>query len=350
MKRTTATQVSLIAVPDAAISTLSGLYDVLNCFDMLAGMDDAIPRPAPFAVQIVGERRGPLMLASGMPIEVRTGIDEVTATDVVIVPSVVVGEGGWRLGRYPALVAWLTRMHARGAVLCSACSGVFVLAETGLFDGVRTTVHWGYANAFRTAFPRVPVMPEHVLLVGGERGNLVSSGASHTWADLALYLVARYAGPPAAQSVAKFFALQWHREGMAPYMKLDFPTAHGDAAIADAQAWLARNFAGARPVEEMVARSRLAERTFKRRFTQATGHAPIVYVQRLRIEEAKRRLERTEETIEHISWQVGYEDASYFRRLFRRHVGVSPQDYRRKFQIPAYAADRPPATGLARSA
>jgi transcriptional regulator GlxA family with amidase domain len=234
------------------------------------------------------------------------------------------------------MVEWFSAMHKSGATLCSACSGIFLLAETGLFDGQETTVHWGYAQAFTDAFPAVPSSPEQVLIASGVRGELITSGAAHTWHDLVLYLIARYVSAPAAQSIAKFFALQWHRDGMAPYMKFDFPTNHGDAIIADGQRWLATNFAMANPVDEVTKHSRLTPRSFSRRFNKATGRSPMAYVQRLRMEDAKRRLERTTEPVDKISWLVGYEDASYFRRVFKRIVGITPASYRRKFQGPAY--------------
>jgi transcriptional regulator GlxA family with amidase domain len=211
------------------------------------------------------------------------------------------------------------------------------LAETGLFDGQPTTVHWGYAEAFAKVFPRVPLQPDRVLIVAGEREQLITSGASMTWHDLVLYLIAWHVGATAAQTVARFFALQWHHDGLAPYIVFQGRNDHGDAAIAEAQSWLSTHFSVASPVEEMVKRSGLAERTFKRRFTEATGLAPIDYVQRLRIEDAKRRLERTEAPADEISWQVGYEDGAYFRRLFKRTTGMTPGAYRRRFQVPAFA-------------
>jgi transcriptional regulator GlxA family with amidase domain len=217
---------------------------------------------------------------------------------------------------------------------------VFLLAETGLFDGQPTTVHWGYAEAFAKTFPKVPLQPERVLMVSGAREQLITSGASMTWHDLVLYLIARHVGATAAQAIARSFALQWHHDGLAPYIVFQGRKDHGDAAITDAQSWLATHFSVGSPVEEMVKRSGLAERTFKRRFTEATGFAPIDYVQRLRIEDAKRRLERTEAPADEISWQVGYEDPAYFRRLFKRTTGMTPGAYRRRFQVPAFAKAR----------
>ena len=237
----------------------------------------------------------------------------------------------------PELVDWVSRMHAGGALICSACSGIFLLAETGLFDGADATVHFGYAGAFAAAFPQVPIHPERVLVVSGRREELISSGASMTWHDLVLYLIARHAGATAAQTIARFFALQWHQDGLAPYIVFEGRKDHGDTAIQTAQDWVATHFSVANPLEEMILRAGLTGRTFKRRFTAAAGVSPIAYVQRLRIEEAKRRLEGTEASVDEISWQVGYEEPAFFRRLFKRVTGLAPGAYRRRFQIPEFA-------------
>jgi transcriptional regulator GlxA family with amidase domain len=324
--------VSLVALPDAVVSTLAGIYDVLNGAAMMG-----LSNSPPFEVEIVGETAGPMRLASGVPFEVQRSIEAIESTDIVIVPSILLRAGAWQKGRYARLVPWLKRMHERGALLCSACSGIFVLAETGLFDGRDSTVHFGYARAFAAAFPAVPVHPERVLVISGRREEFVSSGASNTWHDMALYLIARYAGATVAQDLARSFALQWHQDGLAPYIVFEGRTDHGDAEVEGAQQWLARHFSVANPVEEVIRRSKLAERTFKRRFTSATGLAPIAYVQRLRIEDAKRRLERTDAPVDDISWRVGYEDAAFFRRLFKRTTGMTPGAYRKRFRIPDFA-------------
>jgi transcriptional regulator GlxA family with amidase domain len=333
--------VSLVAIPEAVVSTLSGIFDVMNAFTILApSRSDALPRPTPFKVEIVGERTGPLALASNVPINVQRGIDALERTDIVIVPSILLRSDGWQKGRHPELVEWFRAMHRRGALLCSACSGIFLLAETGLFDGVDTTVHFGYARAFAETHPQVPIHPERVLVVAGKREELITSGASMTWHDLVLYLIGRHAGVTAAQEVARSFALQWHQDGLAPYIVFEGRRDHGDAAVEQAQNWLATHFSVVNPLEEMVRLTGLAERTFKRRFTAAASLSPLAYVQRLRIEDAKRRLERTEASVDEISWQVGYEDPAFFRRLFKRVTGMAPGGYRKRFRIPDYAKPR----------
>lgn len=322
----TTRHVSLVALPESTVSTLAGLFDVLRA-----------PANAPFQVEIVGQTSGPLMLASGVPIEVQRSIETIGASDIVIVPSMWLRAPGWQKGRYPGIVNWVRRMHQQGALLCSACSGVFLLAETGLFDGKDATVHFWYAREFAAAHPAVRAHPERVLVVSGQHEELISSGASNTWHDLALYLIARCVGATEAQTVARMFALQWHQDGLAPYITFEGRLDHGDGEIEAVQRWLATHFSVANPVEEMVRHSKLADRTFKRRFVAATGLSPIDYVQRLRVEDAKRRLERTEDSVDEISWRVGYEDAAFFRRLFKRTTGMAPGAYRKRFAVPAFA-------------
>jgi transcriptional regulator GlxA family with amidase domain len=330
--RSAGRHIALLALPDAVVSTLAGIYDVMNAPALLNAQ--ACP---PFDIEIVGESVGPIELASGVPIHVQRSIDTLDATDIVIVPSVLLRESGWEKGRYPRLVDWLQRMHARGAVLCSACSGIFLLAETGLFDGKDATVHFGYAQEFAAVHPAVTIHPERVLVISGLHEELITSGASMTWHDMALYLIARYVGATDAHEVARMYALQWHQDGLTPYITFKGKSDHGDAEIQGAQQWLSTHFSIASPVEEMIKRSKLAERTFKRRFTAATGLAPIAYVQRLRIEDAKRRLERTDASADEISWRVGYEDPAFFRRLFKRTTGLAPGAYRKRFRIPEFA-------------
>jgi transcriptional regulator GlxA family with amidase domain len=330
-------RVSLLVLPDAGVGTVTGMFDTLSSFSLLSTFDDAVPSEPPFAVELVGAEAGPAPTASGIPLHVHRAITDPGRTDIAIVPSVIVPAGVWVPGRYPELVDWLRQVHDDGGILCSACSGVLLIAETGLLSGRTVTLHPAYAATFRDNFPDVGLRLDEVLIATGEREELVMSGASASWHDLVLYLVARHVGPTAAQALAKFLLLQWHTDGQGPYVPFNPPHDHGDAVVAEAQDWLGTHCAVAGPVAELVERSGLPERTFKRRFTAATGYSPIAYVQHVRVEEAKRRLERTAEPVDAISYAVGYEDPASFRRLFKRITGVSPGAYRRKLQLPAFA-------------
>src|SRR3954466_1239779 len=340
--QSTPRHISIVAVASNTASTLFGIYDVLAYVER-QGLSTS--GSAAFHVEIVGEATGPLPLASGVTVDVQRAIDTLEASDILIVPSIYFGPEGWQMGRYPRVIEWMGRMHERGATLCSACQGLFLLAETGLFDGRDSTVHYNAAEIFAATYPAIPIHPERPLMISGAREELLSSGASVAWHDLALHLVARYAGSAAAQDVAQAFALQWHHEGFSPYVVFSCKSDHGDAEIGNAQKWLSQHFSVANPVEEMVKRSKLAERTFKRRFVDATSLAPIAYVQRLRIEDAKERLERSDAPVDEVSWRVGYEDPAFFRRLFKRTTGLAPAAYRKRFRILDYAQPRKRRSG-----
>jgi transcriptional regulator GlxA family with amidase domain len=333
------TRIRIVATPDSTVTPVTGLYETLRGVGPLVVPEERVDGLRhPFDVRIVSESAGPIAGSSGLVITSHVSVEEVRATDVVIVPSMEFGrEGEWTAGRYPKLVAWLREMYAGGATVCSACTGGNLTAESGLLDGNEATVHWASEQNFRRRHPAVLLRPDEVLVISGEDGRLVTSGAATAWHDLALYLIARYVGPATAQAVARFLLFEWHRDGQAAYQVFNPPTDHGDAAILAAQQAIAENFAVAAPVDQMVTWSGLAPRTFKRRFKAATTHTPIAYVQRIRVDRAKRLLETTDEPIEEISWAVGYEDPASFRRLFKRLTGLTPGSYRQRFQVPVPA-------------
>jgi transcriptional regulator GlxA family with amidase domain len=330
------TRIRIVATPDSTVSPVTGLFEALRSVERVTAPEDRLAGDRiPFDVEIVAESAGVIESANGLAITAHRSVDEVAEADVVIVASMAFGrDDEWTPGRYPKLVRWLREMYDGGATVCSACTGANLTAETGLLDGNEATIHWMSENSFRRRHPDVVLRLDEVLVVSGDGGRLITSGAATAWHDLALYLIARHVGPATAQAVARFLLVEWHRDGQAAFQVFDPPTDHGDAAVLAAQRAIAENFAVAAPVEEMVRWSGLASRTFKRRFKVATNHTPIAYVQRIRVERAKRLLETSDEPIEEISWAVGYEDAASFRRLFKRLTGLTPGTYRQRFQIP----------------
>jgi transcriptional regulator GlxA family with amidase domain len=325
--------VSLIAIPGTLSAPIAGLYEVLTAFPVVAGFYEDVPVAQPFDVEIVGRERTSLTAVSGLPITIQRSIDEIERTDIVIVTTMAVEEG-WERDRHPEITGWMRRMHERGALLCSACTGIMVLAETGLLDGHRATTHWAFGPSFQRCFPGVELCLDEVLVTAGARDEFVMSGGAASWQDLALHLIGRFVSPAASQAVAKFELLEQHAEGQAPYATFSPPTRHGDALVLGLQQWLGDNFSVASPVAEMTRKSGLSPRAFGRRFRRATGLSPIDYVQKVRVEEAKRRLERSDAPVDDKSWDVGYEDAAAFRRLFKRIVRLTPGAYRRKFSMP----------------
>lgn len=333
-------RVSILALPGMSVGTpVNGLFETLAIGESVlnGGRSDA---NAHFEVEIVGPEPGVFAGACGLPLQVHRGVGDATPSDVVIAPSMFLPDEGWVKGRHPEVVDWLRRQHDSGADLCTACAGALVLAETGLLDGRETTTHWAFADTFRRNFPRVRLRLDELLIVDGARGEFVMSGAANSWQDLILYVIARHVSPRAAQAVGKFLLYQWNTPSQVPFMPFTPQMDHGDGTIRAVQESLHAGGRLNQSVDELAGRAGLARATFNRRFARATGHAPIDYLQRLRVERAKALLEETDQAIEDIGWQVGYEEPAAFRRIFRKITRFAPGEYRRKFRL--IQADRTP--------
>lgn len=326
-------RVSIVATPDAQVTPLSGLYEVLTAFQLLAGLEPELPS-RPFEVEIVAASRTPIRGASGLPIAGQRTVDEVERTDIAIVPLMMFAGPDWETGRNPEVVDWLLRMHDGGALMCSTCTGVLLLAETGLLDNREATIHWAFAPTFQRNFPSVGLRLEEVLITAGDPERFVMTGGVTSWHDLALHLIMRHVSAAAAQSMARLMLLHWHHEGQAPYIGFMPGRDHGDTLVLDLQKWIEAHPSVANPIGTMTHRCGLSSRTLERRFRKATGYSPIMYVQNLRVETAKRLLERTEKSVDSISYEVGYENPAFFRRLFKRRTRLTPGQYRRRFLTP----------------
>src|SRR2546423_4171037 len=226
------------------------------------------------------------------------------------------------------VVPWLLRWHKRGAAIASVCSGVGLVAATGLLDGKRATTHWGLAERFRQKYPKVRWMPE--LMVTEDRGFYCGGGV-HAALDLSLYLVEKFCGHEIAMQSAKALLIETPRAWQAGFAIIPLKTEHNDDSILSAQEWLHENFQKSFRLEAPARRAGMSLRNFVRRFKHATGDTPLTYVQKLRIAAAKRLLESDHRSMPEISDAVGYQDVAFFRSLFQRHTGVSPSAYRRRF-------------------
>jgi transcriptional regulator GlxA family with amidase domain len=326
------TSVAILAFPEVTPSTVYGMYDLF----LSAGRDWGMilagkPGTSVMRPQVVSRSDGPIMTANGVRIVSEAPLGDGRMWDIVCVPEVALPPGEPIGGRFDHEIDWLKRCYAGGSVLASACSGALLLAEAGLLDGEEATTHWAYCDAIASRYPRVRMRPRRALVVAGEGGRLVMAGGGTSWLDLALYLIARTAGVETAMQCARVNLIDWHDIGQQPFALLARTRQVEDAVVARCQTWIAGHYAEPAPVAAMVRLSGLPERSFKRRFQQATGMAPLDYVHTLRLEEAKQMLEATDQPIEAIANEVGYEDAGFFSRLFKRNVNLTPAQYRRRF-------------------
>jgi transcriptional regulator GlxA family with amidase domain len=332
-ERDSAVTVLMLALPETAGSALYGMMDVLlatgNVWQSLVRSDTS---SRCFDVRVVAISREPFRCGNRIPVTPDLDLHKARKADIVIVPEMWLGPDEAITGRYPQVVTWLRKRYEAGATLYSACSGAVLLAETGLLDGCDATSHWGYQDLFRRQYPKVRFRPEPNLVFADPAGRIVTAGGTTSWHDLAIHIIARHASPAEAMRIAKVYLLKWHSEGQLPYESLLRNNPHADGVVATCEHWLAEHFRDHTALQRVVGESRIPERTLKRRFRQATGLTLIDYVQNLRIEEAKRMLEHGSESVENISYAVGYEDTSFFRRLFKRRTSLTPSQYRRLFE------------------
>ena len=326
-------RILVLALPQTAGSVLYGLVDVLMSTGSLwQSLVRELVREPPLDVQIASTSLKSFRCGNGIPVSPQVSIGENPSADIIIIPELWLGPDEDLHGRYAQVTAWLRERYRRGAYIYSVCSGSLLLAETGLLDGRDATSHWGYQELFESRYPKIHFRPEPSLCFADAEGRLVTAGGATSWHDLVLHIISRHVSPGEALRISKVYLLKAHDEGQLPYRALVKPRQHPDSAVRDCEVWLSTHFAQSGAVAGAVRHSKLAERTLKRRFKAATGLTLIEYVQNLRIEKAKQLLETSSTSADAISAEVGYEDASFFRRVFGRRAGLSPARYRRMFQ------------------
>ena len=324
--------VAILAVPEVTASTLFGMFDVFSSpgrdwsFIVSGVAGEQAMRP-----YIVARDTQGFQAANGIWVKPDFAFADCPRPDIVCIPDFFVNPGESVAGHYQPEADWLKACHAGGAMMASACAGAVLLGEAGLLTNYEATIHWGYVSTLTNNYPGVRVRLDQSLILSGEAQRIIMAGGGSSWQDLALYLIARFVGLKEAMEVAKVYLLQWHDLGQQPFASLMSLRQTKDAVVNTCQEWLVENFASPSPVAGMVANSGIPERSCIRRFTKATGLSPLNYVHALRLEEAKRLLETSSQPVEAIANDLGYEDASFFGRLFRRKAGITPQQYRMRF-------------------
>jgi transcriptional regulator GlxA family with amidase domain len=324
-------RVAILALPEATASVTYGMFD-LFCS---AGRDWGMITSGVFGdplvdAEIVSRHEGSLEVANGAVVRPHRGLTA-RRYDVVCVPELAIPPNTALDGKFDEEIGWIRKQFASGAIVATACSGAVLLAAAGLLDGLEATTHWAYCDTLEQRYPTIRVHRDRALVASGVGHRLVMAGGGTTWLDLALYLLSRVVSVEAAMQVARMNLIDWHDMGQEPYARLVRARQVDDAVIARCQEWIGKRPTVEAPVASMVRVSGLPERTFKRRFQKAAGMTPLEYVHGLRLERAKTLLETTELKLEQIAEKAGYEDTGFFSRLFRRTVGLTPVQYRRRF-------------------
>lgn len=263
----------------------------------------------------------------GYALEPDHALEDVGATDLVFVPSAGIDTEEQLAANRP-VIEFLRESHARGARIAGVCSGVSLVAASGLLDGRAATTHWALADEYRERFPRVLWSPEDLVT---ECDRIYCGGGVHAALDLALYLVEALCDRALAVQCAKSLLIDMPRACQAGFAVMPVGARHHDAAIERAEEWIRGHCREDFRFESVARELGMSPRNFIRRFKAATGLAPVDYLQRLRVRAAERLLEEDGASVQEVSARVGYEDVAFFRAVFKRHTGLTPAAYRRRF-------------------
>ena len=321
-----------ILVPESAV--LAAITDPRYMFTAVNQFLEAAGKPALFNVNLVGLTKE-IKLNNGLfSIHTDKLLDEVGTTDLIFIPALS-GDMKAALELNKEFIPWITEQYYRGAEVASLCVGAFMLASTGLLRGKKCSTHWLFANEFRAMFPDVTLVDGNIIT---EEHRLYSSGGATSYWNLLLYLVEKYTDRDTAILASKFFAIDIDRNSQSAFMMFQGQKEHDDAEIKHAQAFIEENFNDKITVDELADMNALGRRSFERRFKKATNNTVVEYIQRVKIEAAKRALEKSRKNISEVMFDVGYTDTKAFRDVFKKITGLTPIEYRNKYNKHAIAA------------
>jgi transcriptional regulator GlxA family with amidase domain len=284
-------------------------------------------KPAKFKVQLVGIDKETQVYDRLFNVAPDVSIDEVKKTDIIIIPAVN-GDMQQNIERNQDFMPWISDMHNKGAEVASLCVGAFLLAATGLLNGKRAATHWLAANDFKKMFPHVNLVSEKVIV--DENGVYSSGGAASFW-NLILYLIEKHTDREMTIFMSKYFALDIERDSQLPFMMFKGQRDHQDEPVKKAQEYIETNFQDKITVDQLADMFGIGRRSLERRFKKATSNTLTEYIQRVKIEAAKKDFETSNKNINEVMWDVGYSDTKAFRTIFKRTTGLSPLEYRNKY-------------------
>ncbi len=320
-------KITILALRNAGATTITGPMDVFHLAGVLWNyVCDKQVTPY-FDVEIVSTDGKPVKCLNRLYIEPHGSINDVQKTDLILISSLLNIDK--TLENHSETIPWLRAHYKNGASIASVCTGAFLLAETGLLDGKTATTHWGYVQEFKQRYPQIQLQSEKMIT---DEGNLLCSGASNACFDLSIYLIEKFCGHEIALQCAKALILDIDRTSQSPYYVFNPQKNHEDELILEAQKWLETSYLSEFRIDDLADRSNITRRTFERRFKIATGNSPLNYLQRVRVEAAKRLLEKGANTFDEITYMVGYSESSSFRKVFKKHTGLAPKAYRDKFR------------------
>ena len=316
--------VSILVPETAVIEAVADpryIFSAVNMFLQEAGKE------ALFNVQLVGLRKEVKLEGSIFSVHTDMLPEEVSQTDLIVIPALS-GDMTAAIEQNKAFIPWIIHQYNKGAEVASLCMGAFLFAATGLLDGKRCSTHWSRSNEFRKMFPLTELVDS--CIITEEQGLYTSGGANSYW-NLLVYLVEKYTDRATAILAARYFAIEIDRDSQAAFMLFNGQRAHEDEEIKKAQDFIEEHYNNKLSVDQLAGRFAIGRRSFERRFKKATSNTVAEYIQRVKMEAAKRSFETSRKNISEVMLDVGYTDTKAFRTIFRKITGLTPVEYRNKY-------------------
>lgn len=315
-----------VLIPEGDIS-LSNVEGVHHIFSEVNKAYQRAGKAPLFYFQLVGRQRSHFMKENFFSIHPNFLITEDFKTDLLIIPALH-GDIFKSVELNKGLIPWIVDQYNRGAEVMSLCTGAFLLGATGLLTGRSCATHWIHVNEFREMFPDVLVVDDRIMT---DENGIYTSGAAYSYLNLILYYIEKYANRDIAILIAKIFALDMGRTSQSQFIIFQGYKHHNDESILKAQEYIESNYQQKISVDEIATHVSLGRRNFERRFKTATSNSVFEYMQRVKVEAAKKQLEAGRKTVNEVMYDAGYTDVKAFRDVFKKVVGMSPGEYRHKY-------------------
>lgn len=323
--------ISILVPREAVLASVTDpryMFTAVNDFLVKAGKEPM------FQVQLVALTKEVPFNQGIFTVHADALLKDVKKTDIIFIPALS-GDLKQALKANADFIPWIVEQHKKGAEVASLCIGAFMFASTGLLDGRKCSTHWIYANEFRDMFPNVTLVDDKIITE--EDGLYTSGGASSYW-NLLVYLVEKYTNRETAILASKFFAIEIDRKSQSPFIMFSGQKKHEDEPIREAQQYIEANVTEKISVEDLATKFAIGRRHFERRFKKATNNTPVEYIQRVKMEAAKKHLESSRKNVNEVMYEVGYSDTKAFRTIFKKITGLSPIDYKNKYNKHAVLA------------
>jgi transcriptional regulator GlxA family with amidase domain len=321
-------KVTFLGLENSIGSFITGPMDLFYHSGRIWNAINGLAEEPRFDVELVSLDGKPITCHNGIVVNPHRSVFEVKETDLIIISSSSF-DIPWTLERYKDTIPFFQDQHSKGVPVASICIGAFLLAETGLLDDKRASTHWGFSNLFEEMYPDVKLERNDTVT---DDQNIFTSGGANSGLDLALYLVEKLCGHDTASNLARSFVIEPNRQYQSPFSRFMGRRKHNDDDILHIQKWIESNYNQPFSVTEFSDKLGMSSRNLTRRFSTATGITPVEYIQLTRMEASKIELEKGNHNIQEIALMVGYEDVSFFRKVFKKIVGVSPYQYRQMFK------------------